>query len=209
MACHINRACMRMDSLRPSDATTCSSSFCVDDVRDSMPLFRGGCGGAIPTSTLQLKFRSCPLKWACDLNNKWHSRLPNASPGNMQVHPSVAYVAECDDIAYAVAIWSRPCSPSLNDKKWIELRRLAIASDAPKNTATRMLGWMIRDIQKRFPDIEKAVSYQDSEVHQGTIYKAAGWVHGFSSNRTRWDKGRDRNEIVAKGEKHRWERNLQ
>jgi len=195
-----------------SDAMPCSSSFCVDDVRDSMPLFRSGGGGATPTSTLQLKFRSCPLKWACDLNNKWHSRLPNASPGNMQVHPSVAYVAEFDDIAYAVAIWSRPCSPSLNDKKWIELRRLAIAADAPKNTATRMLGWMIRDIQKRFPDMEKAVSYQDSEVHQGTIYKAAGWVHGFSSNRTRWDQGKnapsDGKNIITKSEKHRWERNL-
>lgn len=72
---------------------------------------------------------------------------------------------------------------------------------------------MIRDIQKRFPDIEKAVSYQDSEVHQGTIYKAAGWAHGFSSNRTRWDQGKnapsDGKNIITKSEKHRWERNLQ
>jgi len=120
----------------------------------------------------------------------------------------VAYVAEKDDVAYAVSIWSRPCSPTLNPHPWIELRRMAIAPDAPKYTATRMLGWMVKDLRKRFPTISKAISYQDSDVHTGTIYKAAGWLHEYSSDRTRWDKGRVRNEVVTRAEKHRWAKEL-
>ena len=186
---------------------------CADDVRDSMPLFRGGRGGATPTSALQLVFAPCNLRRACLLNNQWHSRLPNATFGNMQPYPSVAYMAEFDDIVFAVAIWSRPVSPSLNKYAWIELRRFAIAPDAPKNTASRMLGWMVRDVAKRFPEIEKAISYQDTAVHHGTIYKAAGWVDAFSSNRTRWHLGanapsKDNSNIITTSEKHRWERNL-
>ena len=49
----------------------------------------------------------------------------------------------------------------------------AIASDAPKYTATRMLSIMVKRIKKEFPDIVRLISYQDTEVHKGTIYKAA------------------------------------
>jgi hypothetical protein len=69
----------------------------------------------------------------------------------------------------------------LNWRGWLELRRLAIAPDAPKNTATRMMGFMARDIRKRHPEINRLISYQDTEVHKGTIYKAAGWSEGNRS----------------------------
>jgi hypothetical protein len=57
----------------------------------------------------------------------------------------------------------------------LELRRLAIAPDAPRNTATRMLAIMVREIRKLRPEVVNLVSYQDTEVHTGGIYKGAGW----------------------------------
>ncbi len=38
---------------------------------------------------------------------------------------------------------------------------------------------MIRWFRANTPERERAISYQDCGVHQGTIYKAAGWTVGF------------------------------
>jgi hypothetical protein len=66
----------------------------------------------------------------------------------------------------------------LNGRHWWELRRLAIAPDAPRNTASRLLCVIRRIVKQRHPDVVKLISYQDTEVHTGTIYRAAGWKIG-------------------------------
>jgi hypothetical protein len=78
-------------------------------------------------------------------------------------------------VLYAVAAWSNPVARLLPQLSWMELRRFAIAPDAPRFTASRMLAWMRRDIANRFPSVVKLISYQDLDVHAGTIYKASGW----------------------------------
>ncbi len=140
-------------------------------VRVARPLFQAAGGGSIPTSALQLSFDSCSRETFRKLNELWHSRLPKigASQGR------VFYSAEFEGLWYATAMWSNPVARLLPQLEWLELRRFAISEDAPKNTATRMLGWMVRDIRRRFPDVVRLISYQDCEVHAGTIYKAAGW----------------------------------
>jgi hypothetical protein len=91
--------------------------------------------------------------------------------------------------------------------EWIELNRLAIAPDAPKNTATRMLAWMAKDIRKRFPEVTRLISYQDIEAHAGTIYQAAGWTQTRISDTPRWkDHPRPSFSIVRAGPKQRWEK---
>ena len=144
------------------------------------------------------------------LNENWHSRLPKIGASRGRVY----YCAEHDGVCYAVAMWSNPVARLLPQREWLELRRLAIAPDAPKNSASRMLGWMARDINKRFPDVVRLISYQDCEVHTGGIYKAAGWVHAenYVSRARGWSKGsgggRDRsgrtNQAVAP--RMRWEK---
>ena len=52
---------------------------------------------------------------------------------------------------------------------------MAIAEDAPKNTASRMLGWMRRYIKKHLQHISLLFP-QDTDVRDGTIYKASGWI---------------------------------
>lgn len=183
------------------------SSICADDARIACPLFQAEYGGSTPTSALQLRFEKCPEVVFSALNSLWHSRLPRI--GNS--HFRVCYSAECNNRFYAVAAWSNPVARLLPQLEWLELRRFAIASDAPKYTASRMLGWMRRDIIKRFPDVVRLISYQDLDAHTGTIYKASGWKHaenfkprarGWIGWGTRPRKGRT-NQAVAP--RMRWE----
>jgi hypothetical protein len=104
----------------------------------------------------------------------------------------VFYIAEFDGVAYAVAMWSNPVARLLPQLAWLELRRLAIADDAPKNTASRFIAWMVRDIRKRFPGVERLISYQDCESHKGTIYKASGWrqAEGYKGRKRGWESSK-------------------
>lgn len=179
----------------------------ADDVRDNMPLFRSGFGGATPTSALQLLIRQVNVHRAIELNKLWHSRLPNVDWSNIvRASPSMCFVAEYNDIAYASAIWSAPCARLLNGLNWLELRRLAIASDAPQNTATRMLRVMRLMIVEALPNIVNLISYQDTEVHTGTIYKAAGWKPTTRNECGDWQRpNRQRNVAQSLSPKVRWE----
>lgn len=144
----------------------------AESVRVARPLFHGEGSGSTPTSALSLWFETCPIAKARQLVRLWHSRLPNMGGGGCRV----CYTAESEGLYYAVAVWTNPSAPNLPQQAWLELKRMAIAPDAPKNTASRMMGWMERDIRKRFPLVTTLVSYRDCEVHAGTIYKAAGWL---------------------------------
>lgn len=181
----------------------------ADGVREAFPLFQEEGSGAIPTSALDLCFGTIDTESAIRLNRLWHSRLPRFGRAPVKV----CYGAEFEGIYYAVAIWSNPVARLL-PQDWLELRRLAIAPDAPKNTASRMLGWMARDIRCRFPDTPRLVSYQDTEVHTGTIYRAAGWeataiAEASYGDHHQWsNKSRARAKGQSDAAKQRWERGL-
>ena len=184
-------------------------SNCADDVRDSMPLFRSGCGGSTPTSALHLQICECDVHRACELNSNWHSRFPKIDWSNVVRNRHYAcYVAEHNGIAYAVAIWSTPVAANrMKDGiMCLELRRMAISGDAPRNTASRMLSIMRKLICRKFPDVIRLISYQDTEVHIGTIYKASGWSAVSQSKGMSWtSKTRVRNKEQSMAEKVRWE----
>ena len=177
-----------------------------------MPLFRSGCGGANPTSALQLRVTRCNVHRACELNQLWHSRFPKIDLSNVVRNADYAcYLAEHDGIAYACAIWSSPIAANrlTEGATALELRRMAISSDAPANTASRMLGVMRRQIQKEMPHITLLVSYQDTEVHKGTIYKAAGWAAVAQNKGASWSNAsRARNKEQSLADKVRWELRL-
>ena len=176
-------------------------------VRVARPLFQEAGGGSIPTSALSLVFDRCGYELFKQLNKKWHSQLPliGASRGR------VFYSAEFCGVVYAVSMWSNPVARMLPQLEWLELRRFAIAPDAPRNTASRMLSWMKKDIKKRFPDVVKLISYQDIEVHTGGIYKASGWkeAKGYKPSSTGGKGWASRNRIGQTGQplkqRMRWE----
>jgi hypothetical protein len=180
--------------------------YCGDDVRDAYPLFQEGRGGSTPTSPLLFRIEQLPFAEAKRLNKEWHSRLPRMGTGFVESMPFLCFGAMFEMRWYAVAIWSNPVARNLPQDTWLELRRLAIAPDAPKNTASRMLGVMARLIRKAKPHVERLVSYQDMEVHSGCIYKAAGWTKTSVSKNANWNMpSRKRPLPQADSNKQRWE----
>ena len=147
------------------------------------------------------------------MNEIWHSRFPKIHWSNVvRNRDYVCFVAEYDNIAYASAIWSSPVAANRlkEGKTTLELRRMAIADDAPKNTASRMIGVMRKIIKKEFPHITLLLSYQDTDVHQGTIYKASGWYLASRNKGTSWTNNtRKRNKEQSLSDKIRWEFRLQ
>ncbi len=184
-----------------------------DGVPVAHPLFQTEGDGAIPVSPLQLSYHTIDVPTAIQLNALWHSRLPKVIRGNIDRNRrKVCYVAEFANRYYACAIWSDPVAANRMDNGHLilELRRMAISDEAPKNTASNMLGWMKRDIKKRFPDLVKLVSYQDTEVHLGTIYKSAGWDQiAPATTNTEWNcPSRPRVASQSSAPKLRWEVSL-
>ena len=189
-----------------------------DSVRVAQPLFPVEGQGSIPMSPLQFEIVQIETKLAKQLNKLWHSRLPIYDTG-FCLNSLISYGAIYNNVFFAIAIWSNPVAQALPQKSWVELRRMAICDDAPKNTASRMMSIMVKLIKTYFPFVCKLISYQDVEVHQGTIYKASGWEIGAYHKGGSWnrpnaknswnDKPRTRPDLnKATGPKIRWEKQI-
>lgn len=178
-----------------------------DGVMETQLSFQIEDGGSIPTSPLHFSFEVISAKTACELNSQWHSRFPYIHWSNVVRNKAyICYAAKFDGKYFAVAIWSSPIARKLDANSLLELRRMAINQDCPRNTASRMLSFMKKDIKKRFPQIKKLISYQDTEVHQGTIYKASGWTMVETKTKeTDWSKTRGRAKPQSTAIKVRWE----
>jgi hypothetical protein len=178
----------------------------ADGVREARSLFQERGSGAVPTSALQLTLEVIDFEDARKLNRLWHSRLPRIGDPARVMRAALCFGAVFDGLYYATAIWSHPANRSLPQEDWLELRRLAVAPDAPKNTASRMLGVMARLIRRYRPKIARLVSYHDTEVHTGGIYRAAGWVTTAETKFVSWTNGaRTRPADQSTADKQRWE----
>jgi hypothetical protein len=153
-----------------------------NSIRSAYPLFTQE-STTTPTPALSAKslwFFVCHLDRARELNALWHSRFPDTGGGGSRI----CFAAEANGTYYAAAIWTNPSSPKLPQMSWLMLKRFAVALDRPPNAASRMMGWMIREIAKRLPDVEWLVSYSDPDRHVGTIYKASGWIEDELTDRS-------------------------
>ena len=176
--------------------------------------------GLMLSSPKELVYEVIKAKLACELNDKWHSRLPYIHWSN--VVRNTAYVCfgarpagvepgENGEGYVAVGIWSSPVAQNRfkYGKQMLELRRMAISDGCPKNTATHMLRFMRRWILANKSPIAMLISYQDTEVHQGTIYKADNWVEASLSSGLAWNtEKRKRNKEQSLAPKIRWEYKL-
>ncbi len=158
----------------------------ADSVVRAFPLFQAEGGGELPTSALQITVEAITWELAASTNRAWHSALPEIDKCTSRRGMAVCYGGYYHDRLLAVAIWSSPVSNHVDDGATIELRRFAISSEAPKNTASRMLAIMARLLKLRFRQANRLVSYQATAVHAGTIYKAAGWVAAHLSVKPKW-----------------------
>lgn len=155
----------------------------VDLNRLGAPLLESPIGLGLPRKATQLTVTLCDVNHARALNAEWHSRLPVTQRAPWQF----AFRAAFDGVTYGVALWNNPNTRSL-PSHWLELRRLAVAPDAPHCAASRMLGQMARYFRANHPNRERLISYQDKAVHTGTIYRAAGWVARYESKPRKRDR---------------------
>lgn len=192
---------------------TNSGSKCAGSVRVAYPLFQVGGGGSIPTSALQLVWGGIGFDQAMEINRRWHSVLPRFGTGaakGCQDARFLCYAGIYDDVIYAVGIWSLPAARMLpQDGSVLELRRFVILPDAPVNTGSRGLKIMSLLVKKDRPQCRRLVSLQDMNVHNGTIYKAAGWKPTNISKGGEWScKSRPRPKVQSDSPKQRWEKLL-
>ena len=83
-----------------------------------------------------------------------------------------------------VCIYTRPAGPSAGQSYWpdspdkvLELRRLCLIDDTPKNAESFFVGWSIRWLKKN-TDWEFILSYADAEQgHTGVIYRATNFKY--------------------------------
>src|SRR3990167_3910357 len=109
-------------------------------------LFQSLDGGSIPTSPLQMKVLKIPAFEACELNKRWHSRLPIIDWSNVVRNTHyICFAITNGKECFGVGIWSSPVAQNRfkDGKRILELRRMALSSRCPKNTASRFLRIMI------------------------------------------------------------------
>ncbi len=185
---------------------------CVVGVQEAHQRYLSEGSSAILTTTHQLKLKEIKPQLASILNEKWHSRLPKIHWSNITRNTHyVCYGIYADTECMGVAIWSSPVAQNRfkDGKQILELRRLALSDKCPKNSASRTISIMVKLIHKKFPDIKRLISYQDTAVHQGTIYKASNWVAVKETGFASWTTPkRQRSKDQATGKKVRWEFNL-
>jgi hypothetical protein len=175
----------------------------ADSIRVVHPLFQEEGDGSRPISALQLHIGKMESEQAMHFNRDWHSRVPELA----NWHHCFAFAATYRNRFYGVALWSHPVARMLNGKGMLELRRMALSPEAPKNLASRMLRIMAMLIHCEFPEIRTLISYQDTGVHKGTIYKASGWQATVSSEGGEWSRpSRFRASVQAATPKVRWEK---
>lgn len=125
-----------------------------------------------------------------------HSRLPNVQAGPWKYAFSASH-PETNEIV-AAALWNNPSARTLPNE-WLELRRMAVCDEAPHCTASSFLQSMVKILRKY--GHSHFISYQDTAVHQGTIYKAAGWtveyVGAFRVRQRGFSEARGRNYRIA------------
>ncbi len=176
-----------------------------DDVKTAYPLF-GNKNDELLNSPRQFEIEQISVFRACQLNELWHSRLPIIKPWNIfGTGKYICFGLIFNNEYHAVAIWSGPVANFKNQKEILELRRLAICEQAPRNTASWFISKMIKIIKTKFPNVKKLISYQDLEVHLGTIYKASNWIATGFVKKDDWARSRNRNKTQAHANKIRWE----
>ena len=165
--------------------------------------------GSNPTSPHHIHLKEIKAQIASQLNERWHSRLPKIHWSNIVRNTHyVCYGLYHKSEAIGVAIWSSPVAQNRfkDGKQMLELRRLALSERCPKNTASRCIGIMVKLVKKKFPEITRLISYQDTAVHNGTIYKASNWSNEAETDFASWTTNkRQRNKDQATGKKIRWE----
>ena len=64
-----------------------------------------------------------------------------------------------------------------NPRDYLELQRLVLLDEVPKNSESRFIGWCLRWLKKN-TETKAVISFADPAFgHSGTIYRASNWIY--------------------------------
>jgi hypothetical protein len=92
------------------------------------------------------------------------------------------------------AAWGKPVARMEDQEDTVELLRFWTADSTPKNTESKALGYMMRDMKDK--GYERLIAYaSEGENHEGTIYRATNWEIEKRTNRSgTWENRSGRND---------------
>lgn len=131
-------------------------------------------GGSLPTSPLKYRIQLCKFKDIVPIFEAWHYKGKHMG-GGVSFH-----IALCDDDRI---VGGAVIGKTRQDKKYsgngakevMEIRRMALLDECPKNSESYFLSKIIWFLRKN-TSIDAVISYADLSVgHTGTIYKAANF----------------------------------
>lgn len=138
-------------------------------------------GGSIPTSSLHIS--ECPVSTIQGVIERVHY-----SHSIFGVTTSHCYAVRLDGRVVGGAIFGKPGAYNVSRKydqgePLLELRRFVLENWLPRNSESRALGVMFRDLRRK--GIKRILSYADPAFgHSGVIYAATGFTRvGVSSAR--------------------------
>jgi hypothetical protein len=171
-------------------------------------LFRGGSStvepsdavrgdsGSSPTPPLQLstlRLEQCAQSEADEWYIKYHY-LHRKCPGGR-----VTFRLTMSGRIVGYMTYTYPGAIMQYSQQYLELKRMYVIDEAPRNVESKALSISVRLIRKMFPHITALISYADpARGHQGTIYKAAGWCRaGLSDCSGQWRNHPTRKTLEA------------
>jgi hypothetical protein len=64
-----------------------------------------------------------------------------------------------------------------NPRDYLELQRLVLLDEVPKNSESRFIGWCLRWLKKN-TGVKAVISFADpAHGHGGTVYRASNWIY--------------------------------
>lgn len=114
-----------------------------------------------------------------------------------------------DHECYGVAWWlppTRVACESVNKEQWqkvLSLTRMVVAPGVPKNAASFLLARSLRLIEKEGRFVSLVTYADESQGHEGRVYRAANWEYvGRTGPYPRW-LDRDGKQVARKATKNR------
>ena len=150
-------------------------------------LFQMTGGSSILTSPHQLRFEVVEKKTAAMAYSKWHYF------GDKGFLASVNFGVFFEGRLVGAISYGIPNAPKMkglfdmkSQKYFLELTRLALSEECPKNSESRTIAITIKLLRKLRPDIKGIITYADTKQgHTGVIYKASGFDYrGLTAQKT-------------------------
>lgn len=93
----------------------------------------------------------------------------------------------CGSRLAGVLVFGRPSARLEDQVGTLELTRMVLLDECPKNSESRALALAARWVKRNLPGVRRLIAYCDpGQGHRGTVYRAAGWRLAGVTKGGRW-----------------------